>query len=627
MPATPVVPRGLVVLASFGITLWLLSWLKPVLVPIALAILFTFLLTPLVAWLQRKRLARVPAVVVVVAITFCVLSGIGWLIARQVTALVDTYPQYERNLSAKLDILQGSEGGFIDKLQVLQERISQQIQRKKHAAAAAPAEGDRPRDPLPVTVIPDSSPFQLSQVWSVLGPAMEPFAALGLTIVLLLFMLIRREDLRDRAISLIGRGHLTLTTKAMDEAGDRISRYLLTQLSINASFGVGIAAGLFVIGVPYALLWGFLATVLRYIPYLGAWLAALLPVGLAVLVSQTWTMPLLVLGWFLMLEFGINMVIEPMLYGRGIGVSETATLVMVAFWAWLWGPVGLVLATPLTVCLVVLGKYVPALGFFDTLLGNRPAIEPSIGYYQRLLARDQDEASEIATDHFEEHSLVKTFDGLLIPALIRARRDVERGALPEADQQFIIAAVTENVEDLVSTKPRGGSAVQPAVAAAPAHSIRIRVLLLAARNASDEAALRMLKEALDPTGYDVSVGSAALLASEAARLVGETRPDVVCIAAVPPGGVAQARLLCLRLSAAYPEVKLLVGRWGATGEVDKARDQLAAAGAHAVGLTLESTLAELAVLRALGGSVSTAIGVEASEAREHRGSVAQADAV
>jgi predicted PurR-regulated permease PerM len=363
MPIYSNASRAFIALAILGIALWLLSWLEPVLIPIALAVLLTFLLSPAVTVLERQRLPRVLAVLVMVAITFAFLGIIAWLVARQVTGLVDTYPQYEKNLTTKLDALHNSEAGFIDKLQSMVERISYQIQRKTKPLANNPVV-DSPAPPMPVTVIQDSSPFQLSKLWSVLGPTLEPFVAIGLTIVLLIFMLIRREDLRDRVISLVGRSYLTVTTKALDEAGERISRYLLTQFAINASYGAAVAAGLFVIGVPYAMLWGFFAALFRYIPYLGAWLAALLPIALTLLVSETWTTPLLVLAWFLLLELVTNMWIEPWLYGRGIGVSATATLVMVAFWAWLWGPIGLVLATPLTVCLVVLGKYVPALNFF-----------------------------------------------------------------------------------------------------------------------------------------------------------------------------------------------------------------------------------------------------------------------
>ena len=601
MPIYVNAPRGFIGLAALGISLWLLSWLEPVLIPIALAVLLTFLLSPAVTLLERRRLARVPAVLVMVAITFAFLGIIAWLVARQVTGLVDTYPQYEQNLTAKLDALHSSGAGFIDKLQNMVERISYQLQRKKKPIVNNPAL-ERSAPPMPVTVIQDSSPFQLSRLWSVLGPTLEPFVAIGLTIVLLIFMLIRREDLRDRVISLVGRSHLTVTTKALDEAGERISRYLLTQFAINAGYGAAVAGGLLVIGVPYALLWGFFAALFRYIPYLGAWLAALLPIGLTLLLSETWTTPLLVLAWFLMLELVTNMWIEPWLYGRGIGVSPTATLVMVAFWAWLWGPIGLVLATPLTVCLVVLGKYVPVLNFFDTLLGDQPAIEAPVGYYQRLLARDQDEAAEIAAEQLTTNALGQVFDGLLVPALVYAKRDVNREALNEDDQRFIIGSTRDVVAELVTLEEktiRAGEGSRATDATNDDIGERISVLGCAARDVSDEVALLMFQALLDLQRYKVSLMASGLLASDLVEQIRKIMPAVVCIAALPPGGVARARLLCLRLRTQLPDVGILIGRWGDTADIAKLRDQLINAGADEVATTLEDTVRQMATLRPL----------------------------
>ena len=598
MPAIPNLPRGLIALASFGLALWLLSWLQAILIPIALAILLTFLLSPLVSLLERVHVGRIPAVALMIAVAFSIVVGIGWLIGRQVTELIDAYPQFEQNITAKLEALQSAQGGFIDKLQAVQERILRQIERSRlHTEAIGTAV-----QPLPVTVVSDNSPFQLSRLWSVLGPAMEPFAAGGLTLVLLTFMLVGREDLRDRAIRLISGGHLSLTTKALDEAGDRISRYLLTQLGINATYGLAIAIGLFFIGLPYALLWGFLTAVLRYIPYLGAWLSALLTVGVAILVSQTWTMPALVITWFLVLELVTNMLVEPMLYGRGIGVSVTATLVMVVFWAWLWGPIGFILATPLTACLVVLGKYVPALGFFDTLLGTRPALEPPVAFYQRLLARDGDEALDIAHEQLKESSLVRTFDGMLIPALASAKQDVQRTTVTEEEQRFIVAAVEEAVEELATFATAGKATVEDEQTD---NVLKLRVTGCPASDHSDEVALQMLRQVLDTKSYEVALCSTASLATEVAEQVSATEAQVVCIANVPPGGIAQTRLLCVRLRARAPELKILVARWGMTDEDPRVREQLLAAGADGFATTMQETLVQLAEQRLLQGSTSS----------------------
>lgn len=600
MPAVPTQLnwlRPLAMLGSFGIILGLLFWMQAVLIPIALAILLTFLLSPLVILLQRRGFNRVLVVVLVVLLAFALLAGLGWLIAHQVTSLVDSFPQYEQNLSKKIAALQVDKGGFIDKLQAIVVRTTRLVEKKESATAIAP---EMQPDPLPVKIIQES-PFQLSSIWSVLGPILEPFAAFGLAIVLVMFMLLKREDLRDRMISLVGHGHLTLTTKALDEAGERISRYLLMQLLINGTYGLAVAIGLYFIGVPYALLWGFFATVFRYIPYLGPWLAALLPIGLSLLVYEGWTEPFMVIGLFGALELLSNMIMEPWLYGRGIGVSATATLVMIAFWTWLWGPIGLVLATPLTVCLVVLGKYVPFLKFFDTLLGDQPPFEAHIGYYQRLLAKDHDEALDIAEEYLKDHSLEETYDRLILPALLYAERDIDNAHLNEEDQRFVLKATREIVEELPTLQAQIKAKSQSAdeTSEAPADSAsKIVILGCPARDETDGVALLMLKEVLDSNRYEVTV-TAAMLAAEVVQLVEDTKPAILCIAAPPPGGQAHTRLLCLRLRSRFPDLKIVVGRWGLDQDLENKRQQLLSAGADQFGTTLQETRNQIETLAQL----------------------------
>ncbi|HZH06171.1 MAG TPA: AI-2E family transporter, partial [Lautropia sp.] len=411
----------------------------------------------------------------------------------------------------------------------------------------------------------------------------------------------------DRVLSLVGHGRLTVTTKALDEAAERISRYLLMQLIVNGSYGAAVGAGLYTIGVPYAALWGFFAAVLRYIPYLGPWLAALFPLALSVLVSDSWSAPLMVLGLFLVLELLSNMLIEPWLYGRGVGVSETATLVMIAFWTWLWGPIGLLLATPLTVCLAVVGKHVPALGFLSTLLGDRPALSPATGFYQRLIAGDEDEASDIAAAHLDEHSLIATFDALLIPALTSAKRDVLSATLSVEEQQHVISATRQIAEELVTRRmaeEESQRGLSPSPESDPS-AIRVRVLAVAARDESDQAALAMLAAALHERGLDkgrveLHISPAMALVSEVLAQADELIPSIVCIAALPPGGGAQAKLLCLRLRTRYPDMKIVVGRWGWEGETDRIRAQLLQAGATDFGNSLAETCSQVGSLRSQG---------------------------
>jgi predicted PurR-regulated permease PerM len=598
MPVLPIYPnwfKSFAILASLAIILGLLSWAQAVLIPIALAILLTFLLSPIVSLLHRYKLGRGPSVILVVMLAFSLLAGIGWLVANQVTSLVDSFPQYRSNITQKINSWNAAgKGGFVEKAGNIADDIADEIE--KSDPDEKPEAGAR--KPLPVTIVEEDSPLNPRELWPVIAPILAPFATVGLAVVLVIFMLIKREDLRDRVISLTGDRQLTATTKALDEAGERISRYLLFQLIINGSYGVVVGIGLFFIDVPYALLWGFFAAIFRYIPYLGPWLAALLPIGVSLVVTETWTTPLMVIGLFAALELLSNMVMEPWLYGRGIGVSETATLIMIAFWTWLWGPIGLVLATPLTVCLVVLGKYVPFLEVFDTLLGNKPALELHVGFYQRLLARDQDEASDIAEDYLKTNSLEQTYDGLVIPALVYVRRDMETQGVTDEDQRFIIESTREIVEEVstlqeASDKKAAETAEPVGIAIV---QCKIPILGCPARDERDEAALLMFKELLDTQYCEVTLTTAASMASDVVARVEELKPAIVCIAAVPPGGVSHTRLLCLRLRARFPELKILVGRWGLVEGLEKNREQLILAGADHVGSSLQETRMQISTL-------------------------------
>jgi len=590
--------RAFVQLASLALVLGLLYWLRPVLVPIALAVLLTFVLSPLVTLVQRRAVPRVLAVVASVSLAFALIAGLGSMVARELNSLVDALPRYEHNLKVRIAEMKGDDTGLVTKIRRAMKRISREMEAPAQVPRAPSrqpvAQADVP-EPAPLPVRTVAEPLEVGKLWSTYGPVVETAAGLALALVLVIFMLIRREDLRDRVISVFGRGRLTVTTKALDEAGERISRYLFMQLTINGGFGVLFGAGLMLIGLPYALTWGFFAAVLRYIPYLGAWLAALLPLGLSVLISESWTPPLLVVGLFVALELVTSMVLEPWLYGRRVGISETATLVMVAFWTWLWGPVGLILAMPLTVCLVLLGKYVPFLSFFDTLLGDRPALEPGLAYYQRLLAQDRDEAAAIAVRHLKGGTLVQTCDALLVRALVNARRDRESGRIDEDEQTFVLAATREILDDLAARDAEQAVAGAAPEAAPPALP-RLAVLGCPARDDVDEVGLRMLAVLLRAEHCDLTVASDALLASEVLALVEAQGARIVCIGALPPGGGAHARLLCRRLRTRFPDLKIFVGRWGLAGGAMEAGGALVAAGADAVATTLAESRGQIAAL-------------------------------
>jgi predicted PurR-regulated permease PerM len=576
---------SLIALGNVVLIIASLYWAQAILIPVALAILLTFLLSPVAGALERIALGRLPSVILIVVLTFSLLGGIGWIVTLQFGSLANELPTYRKNIRQKItDIREAGKGGALEKVQKTAEDVKEEFQKTDEPARVQV----KPREVL--VKAEESSTF-----WPIplaVGPMVERFAGAGLVIVLVIFMLIQREDLRNRLIRLIGYGRLTVTTRALEEAGDRVSRYLLMQTIINSSFGLAVGLALYLIGVPYAVLWGFFAAVLRFVPYVGPLAAAIMPSALSLAVFEGWQWPILVVGIFVALELICNMVLEPLLYSDSAGVSGVGLLVAVAFWTWLWGPVGLVLATPLTVCVVVLGKYVPWMDFIGVLISDQPAMESNISYYQRLLAMDQAEAAEIVEEHLKTRPQEQLFDEVLIPALSYARRDRELGRLTEDGEQFIFRATREILEELHSLKPESPSeesgSSQPAtiVENSPVILPKVRILGCPAHDEADELALLMFRQLLDSTRYEVEFMSDAMLTAEVVALIGEKSPAMICIAAVPPGGLAQTRYLCKRLRARFPNLKIAVGRWGAGSEDS---NSILLAGADRVGVTMIET--------------------------------------
>ncbi len=371
---------------------------------------------------------------IVVTMLFATLGGAAWVLAVELGLLSTGIPGYRDNLIAKIAHVRSmGRGGALEKAQKAVTEVTKELQ--KDITAPAPARGA----PAPVVVRAEPS-----GLWQ-LPTLIEGMGSAFTVIVLVIFMLIEQTELRDRLIRLVGYRRLATTTHALDEAGHRISRYLLMQSIINASFGLGIAIGFLLLGVPYALLWGFLAAVLRFIPYVGVWLAALLMIVFALAAFPTWHQPLFVVGVFVLLEALCTLLLEPLLYVQSTKISQVALLCSVAFWAWLWGPVGLLLAVPLTVCLIVFAKHVPGMEFVGILVAEAPPIAPHIAYYQRLLAEDTDEAARIVEEYSKDHPLEAVYDDLILPALGRARRDRRNEQLPEAEERYVWSATREIV--------------------------------------------------------------------------------------------------------------------------------------------------------------------------------------
>jgi predicted PurR-regulated permease PerM len=561
-----------------------LYWGKGVLIPLALAGLFTFLLSPVVGALERAGLGRIRggrviAVIVVVELVFSVLGGTAWVISQQVLALGSELPHYRGNLMGKISDLRGAgRGGALAKVQSTAKEVMGELQK-----------GEVPKGearPLPVVVKSESGGiWQVPRILEALGGA-------GFVIVLVVFMLIEQHEIRNRFIRLTGQGRLAIVTRALDEAADRISRYLVAQTMINASHGAALGVGLFFIGVPYAVMWGFLAFALRFIPYLGPLMAAVGPIALSLAFFTDWHRPLITVALFLAVELLTYMVMEPLVYGQTIGVSQVALFVALAFWTWLWGPIGLVLGTPLTVCLVVLGKHVPALEFITVLMTDEPALPADVRYYQRLLANDPAEGTDILDAYLAEHSLEEAYDDILVPALGRAKRDHKAKGVSDEEAQAIYQTARETVGKLAAHRPPSAGGEEDGSKPRIRDSVPY-VLGCAAGDEADEIALLMLRQLLSPGDCVIDVAAAQALSGEIVSLAAERKPAVVLIAALPPGGLAQTRHLCKRLRARFPAVKILVGRWGGAGQGPGDREVLLAAGADEVGSTLRQSRDQL----------------------------------
>jgi predicted PurR-regulated permease PerM len=565
-----------------------LYWAQAVLVPIALAILLTFVLTPPVTWLQRS-IGRIPAVLAMVTLVFTVLGLAGWGLARQMDHLAEDLPSYRANILAKIaDVRGAGKGGSVEKLQETIEDIKTDLEKS-----------EVPRGTVSRPVVVTSEQVAGFSGFAWLGPLVSPLGTAGLVLAMVIFMLLERRDLRDRLIALFGHGQLAITTKAFDEAGARVSRQLWMQSLVNLVYGIAAGAGLYLLGVPYPLVWATLGAVLRFIPYVGPVLGAGAPILVSLAATEGWAGPLWVLGLFVGLELFTNLVLETVLYAGAAGVSPVALLASVAFWTWLWGPLGLLLATPLTVCLVVLGKHVPGLEFVGTLLADRPALPPEYGYYQRLLARDQSEAADLIERYIMTESPRSVYDALLLPALNYAERDRLEQRLSPDEETAVIDATRELLWDAAESirglhpEPPPAPSDDPPL---PGPREPLRVLGYATNGVADELALAMLAHLLDDLPVGVEITKTRLQASELLSFVEKQGFSVVCLADLPPSPPSKTRYLVKRLRAALPEVRILVGRWGPPALADESTQVLRDAGANLVASTLLESRTYLAGL-------------------------------
>ena len=572
---SPLVMSGALVLIVAS-----MYWARPVLIPVALAMLLTFLLSPVDSALQRVGLGRVVSVALLALITFSLIGVVGWVISVQVKEVADNLPSYQGNIKKRIEDLQVGQGTTLDKVRIEFEQVIGDVTTNAPSAEQA-------RQPVLVAVQGGRFSSGMWQFSPMVLPLLESLFYILLVATLVIFMLLERDELRNRAIRLLGYGRLSLATQALDEAGQRVSRYLFAQFIVNACLGVVIGLGLFLLGVPYALLWGFLIIFLRFVPYIGIWIAAILPFAVSLATSSNWWQPLSVIALFAVLEPIAALVIEPMLFSQSAGTSKLAMLIAIAFWTWLWGPVGLLLATPLTACLAVVAKYVPQLEFIAVFLGDEPVMQTSVSYYQHLLTTDQDEAEAIVEEQLRTHPVGHVFDEVLIPALHYTKRDNRLGILTDDEQDFVYKSTRQIIEriSLPTTQPTSSTNATASNASAD----KIRILAWPAHDEGDAIALLMLQQLLDPTRYEMEVSAAGKPVSEILHEVEQKNPALFCVGFVTPGGLSASRHLSKLVRARLPELTIVVGHWGSDEKIHNDREALLAAGAIHVAATLIET--------------------------------------
>ena len=583
------VPTGGPGILYAGIALvGVLYFTRELLVPLAMAVLLAFVLAPVVRGFRKIHVPRVAAELLGVILAVGLLTGVGVVVGRQLADLANDLPVYQFTITRKLNGLFG-DTGLIGRASELLHDLGENLARRGEAPSAANAPAGLP--PLPVE-LREPTPGILTVLQRVVGPLLGPVATTGIVIVFVAFLLLYREDLRDRLIKLIGSRDLQRTTAALNEAASRLSRYFLAQTALNTGFGLVIALGLWIIGIPNPLLWGVIAGLMRFVPFIGAFIAAAFPLLLAVAVDPGWTMLIWVVVLFGVMEPVMGHVFEPLVYGHSTGLSPVAILLATAFWAWLWGPVGLLLATPLTVGLVVLGRHVDRLEFLDVLLGDRAALQPPEAFYQRALSGDGDGLAEQAELQLRTLPLRAYYDTVALPGLLLAQGDAARGAIDRTRLGVLRTRVDGLLDDLsehedaeIPALVTDGPVENPDPNAAepvplpplpPAWQAPGAVLCVAGRGRLDEQATAMLAQVLALHGF----GTAAL-PNEALR-GGPAEPGAAAPGALPsspdgPGvravvlsaldggsGAASARYTMRRLRRRFPEATLVAGLWGAS---------------------------------------------------------------
>jgi predicted PurR-regulated permease PerM len=573
------------VLLFAGIVLLLLA-AKVVLIPLAFALTLSFLLAPIIELLEKRGVRRKLAVAIVTTLTCaCVVVG-AYVLSREVLNVAQTLPGYRANMQRKIQALHASSEGSLAAAVVMIEDMTRDL-----AAGPDAQAGDTVR----VRVVGERSD-QLQATVKLVGSILEPLGQIGIVVIFTIYMLMNREELRHRLLLLAGMGNINVMTQALDDASVRISQYLIMQFQVNACYGIVFGIGLFLLHVPDATLWGVIAGTLRIVPYVGTLMGMVLPLTLSIAISSNWWNPLLIFALFLVLETTAAYVVEPRLFSSRTGISSLALLSSAIFWSMLWGWPGLVLSTPLTVCVVVLGRYVPQFSFLNSLLGTNARLSPAARLYERLLAMDQTEALAVAEAYLDGKPLIELYDAVVLPVLRLAEEDRHKGALSDVRGKFVLLSIGELVARLSDYQPTTSiqeekSTFSRLIAASSAQFQKeFAVVCIAAGDKADELATAMLTQLLERAGLQTLMICADATSEEILRGLAAEQDTVIFISALPPFAFAQSRALCQRVRAYLPENRIAVALWNSEEDGEEMLARFGAARPQVVVSTLAQSI-------------------------------------
>ncbi len=549
-----------------AVTTLVLFFARELLIPFAFALTLAFLLAPAISRLEARRLPRVLAVAITGILTFTITCGVGYVVARQLLNIARDLPAYQLQIQRKIAAVHSPAAQSLEKAFTVVEGISENL------ATTASTTAPNPQQALaqiqPVRVI-DPSRTQLQSAAELLMSFLRPIGTFGVVIVFTIYLLMKREELRHRILLLAGMGRISVMTQALQDAATRISQYLLMQAAVNAAYGTLFGFGLFLIGIPYATLWAVLAAILRIVPYVGTATCVVLPLVVAVAISSSWATPLMVIGLFLVLELTCANFVEPWLYSTRTGISSLALLAMAIFWTLLWGWPGLILSTPLTVCMVVLGRYVPQMSFLHSLLGTDAELSTEALFYERLLAMDQQEARAVANRFLESNSLVELYDSVIIPSLALVEQDRHQGNLDDVRCNFFFLAIGELIAEL--TDYNSGVPENEAPPAPHFKTHDFAVVCISASDQADELTTQMLVQLMERAEHPTLLLQASVSHEILDSLANEPN-TVIFISALPPFAFAQARNICQRVRAHLPSNRIVIGLWNPAEDLDQTHD-------------------------------------------------------